>query len=142
MLEGRLCEVFRKRPFVIQPFVASIVADGEFSLFYFNREFSHAIQKVPKPGDFRVQEEHGATITAVNPDADLLAAGERVMALVEPMPAYARADFVRAEDGRYMVMELELIEPSMYLRIDPQAPERFAQAFDQYVTKKRKELVA
>jgi len=49
------------------------------------------------------------------------------------MPVYARVDFVRGPDGRFLVMELELIEPSMYLRMDAQAPQRFAEAFNWYV---------
>lgn len=131
--ETQLLEIFRARPFVIQPFVGNIQSEGEYSLFYFDREFSHAIQKVPKPGDFRVQEEHGANIVSVMPEPSLLAAGDTVMRLVDPSPAYARADFVRGTDGRFMVMELELIEPSMYLRMDSDAPARFANAIDRYV---------
>jgi hypothetical protein len=56
------------------------------------------------------------------------------MQLVEPLPVYARADFVRGPDGHFLLMELELIEPSMYLRMDEEAPWRFAEAFNDYVT--------
>ena len=128
-----LTTVFVNRPHVVQPFIDSIVEEGEYSMFYFNNDFSHAIRKTPKRGDFRVQEEYGAEIVAVQPQASLLEAADRVMALVSPVPAYARADFVRARDGRFLVMELELVEPSMYLRMDDDAPRRFAEAFDQYV---------
>jgi len=131
--QAALGNAFSKRPFVLQPFVESIQVDGEFSLFYFNRAFSHAIQKIPHPGDFRVQEEFGATIMPVDPEPALLAAGKRVIRMVDPMPAYGRVDFVRDSEDRYVVMELELIEPSMYLRTNPDAPRRFAEAFDQYV---------
>jgi len=89
---------------------------------------------VPKQGDFRVQEEHGAEVLSVQAESALIETGDRVMGLVEPIPVYARADFVRGPDGRFLVMELELIEPSMYLRMDSEAPRRFAEAFDQYVT--------
>ncbi|NCF68110.1 MAG: hypothetical protein GWP61_19260, partial [Chloroflexi bacterium] len=51
--------VFKNRAFMAQPFVPGIVEEGEFSLFFFNGEFSHAIIKSPKVEDFRVQEEHG-----------------------------------------------------------------------------------
>ena len=132
-LADDLARVFLNRPFVVQPFIDNILTDGEYSLFYFNRELSHATVKVPKKGDFRVQEEHGADLSSVTPDELLVATGNRVMSLVDPMPVYARADFVRAPDGRFLVMELELIEPSMYLRMDPRAPERFADAFNRYV---------
>lgn len=132
-LYPELVSVFSGRPFVVQPFIASIRTEGEYSLFYFNREFSHATVKVPRPGDFRVQEEHGADVRSIAPEAALRTTGDNLMRLVQPMPAYARADFVRADDGRFLVMELELVEPSMYLRMNPQAPQKFAEAFDHYV---------
>lgn len=135
-LEGRLASTFRQRPFVAQPFIESIQSDGEFSLFYFNSEFSHATRKVPRPEDFRVQEEYGADLMSIVPEPSLLETGNSVMRLVKPMPVYARADFVRGPDGRFLLMELELIEPSMYLRMDADAPRRFAEAFDGYVAKK------
>jgi len=138
-LADTLQATFANRPFVVQPFIENIQREGEFSLFYFNRELSHATLKIPKRGDFRVQEEHGAEVLAVAAEPALIEAGERAMQLVTPMPAYARADFVRGPDGRFLVMELELIEPSMYLRMDAKAPRRFAVAFDAYVSLQREE---
>lgn len=132
--ETALLQTFHNRAFVVQPFIANIKTDGEYSLFYFDKRFSHAIRKVPKARDFRVQEEHGAEITAVLPEPELIETADRVLALVTPMPVYARCDLVRGPDGRFLLMELELIEPSMYLRMHADAPERFAAAFDQYVS--------
>lgn len=132
--EPRLLSTFDQRAFVVQPFIEQVQAEGEYSLFYFGRDFSHAILKKPEAGDFRVQEEHGASIAAVTAiEGALLAAGDRILQLVEPLPAYARCDLVRGPDGRFLLMELELIEPSMYLRMHPEAPARFAAAFDAYV---------
>ena len=130
----QLRDIFADRPYVMQPFIEKIQSEGEFSLFYFNNNFSHAIQKTPKRDDFRVQEEHGAEIRAVKPEPALLETADKIMQLVDPVPVYARADFVRGPDGRFLVMELELIEPSLYLRMDAEAPRRFAEAFDEYVT--------
>lgn len=128
----QLRKAFTARAFVVQPFVDTIRSEGEYSLFYFGDTFSHAIQKVPKRGDFRVQEEHGAEIMAVEPEPALLKSGDLVMSLVNPLPVYCRCDFVRDARGRFVVMELEMIEPSMYLRMDKEAPWRFARAFDDY----------
>jgi hypothetical protein len=129
-----LQSTFRDRAFFVQPFVDNVQSEGEFSLFYFGGEYSHAILKVPKAGDYRVQEEHGGDIRSVQPCAALLVTGHRVLSLVEPQPVYVRADFVRGIDGRFLLMELELIEPSLYLRMDHGAAERFATAFDNYVS--------
>jgi hypothetical protein len=130
-----LLATFRDRAFVVQPFIDNIRTEGEYSLFYFGGTLSHTIQKIPKARDFRVQEEHGACIKAVVPDASLVACADRILGLVEPRPVYARCDLVRGPDGRLLLMELELIEPSMYLRMHPEAPQRFAVAFDRYVAR-------
>jgi hypothetical protein len=134
-MSGQLYRTFSNRPFVIQPFIDNIRREGEFSLFYFDASYSHAIQKVPKSGDFRVQEEYGADITAVQPEPALTIAGDKVIREVRPTPVYARVDFVRDRHGRFLLMELEVIEPSMYLRMDENAPQRFAAAFDNYVSR-------
>ncbi len=135
-LDAAFCD----RPYLIQPFIESICTIGEFSLFFFDRVFSHAMLKLPKPGDFRVQEEYGSELSVIDPDPLLLATAEYVLGLVDPAPAYARIDFVCDEGGGYRVMELELIEPSMYLRMNEDAPKRFAEAFDRYVMRKTEEL--
>lgn len=129
----KLSRTFADREFIVQPFISGIETDGEYSLFYIGGAFSHAIRKVPKRGDFRVQEEHGADIQAARPDAALVTAADEVMALLAHEPLYARCDFVRDTAGVYQVMELELIEPSLYLRMDSDAPRRFAEAFDLYI---------
>ena len=62
-------------------------------------------------------------------------AGNLPIQLVDPVPVYARADFVRGPDRHFLLMKLELVEPSMYLRMDAGAPRRFARACDEYVMK-------
>jgi glutathione synthase/RimK-type ligase-like ATP-grasp enzyme len=126
--EPDLADVFAERTFLVQPFVPSVVEVGEYSLFYFNGEYSHAILKAPKTDDFRVQEEHGGLITAVEPSEDLIAAGQKAFDLIGRSLLYARVDLVRAEDDELLLMELELIEPARYLRTDAGAPKRFAEA--------------
>ncbi|MGH8221609.1 MAG: ATP-grasp domain-containing protein [Woeseiaceae bacterium] len=137
-LRHRLLAAFASRACVVQPFIDNIRKEGEYSLFYFGRTYSHAIRKLPRAGDFRVQEEHGAAILPVEADADMRTAGDRILRLVDPEPVYCRCDFVRDGDGRCLLMELELIEPSMYLRMHPQAPRRFAEAFDARVRSRRR----
>jgi glutathione synthase/RimK-type ligase-like ATP-grasp enzyme len=123
-----LRRTYADRPFFVQPFMDRVQSEGEYSTFFFNGEYSHAILKKPGAGDFRTQEEHGADILSVPAPPELVETAHDVVALVEPRPVYVRADFVRGDDGRFLVMELELIEPSLYLRTDPGAPGRFAAA--------------
>ncbi len=124
-----LSAYYTERQLMVQPFLSHVSAEGEFSLCYFDGKLSHAILKTPKAHDFRVQEEHGGVIRAVEAEAGLREAGNIVLRALDSVPLYARADFVRANDGgAFWLMELELIEPSLYLRMDDLAPERFAQA--------------
>ncbi len=129
-------DAFREREFLAQGFMQNVVSEGEYSLFYFNGKHSHTILKTPKPGDFRVQEEHGGIITAVKPEQLLTNAGHRALGALPEVPLYARADFVRDDQGRFCLMELELIEPALYFRMDPNAAANFAQAVDDWMRMK------
>lgn len=126
--DASLESVFSTRDFLVQPFMPNIIAEGEFSLFYFNGQYSHAINKSPKTNDFRVQEEHGGIITEITPDDELMTAGRETVATIGSDLLYARVDFVRDGDGDFRLMELELIEPALYLRMNEGAPKRFAEA--------------
>jgi hypothetical protein len=123
-----LQETYASRPFFVQPFMDHVLSEGEFSTFFFNGEYSHAILKKPEAGDFRSQEEFGADILSVDAPQVLIDTAHDVVALVQPLPVYVRADFVRDDADRFLVMELELIEPSLYLRTDPRSAARFARA--------------
>ena len=125
-----LGRVFANRPFFVQPFVDSVRSEGEYSLFFFGGEYSHAILKKPKQGDFRTQEEHGADILGVAAPAALVEIARRVLGVVNPQPVYVRADFVRDAGERFLLMELELIEPALYFRTDPESANRFASALN------------
>ncbi len=119
---------------MIQPFMQRVLTEGEYSVFYFGGSYSHAVLKTPKQFDFRVQEEHGGIIrSVVIPDPILLEQSQRVLNVLDRLPLYARVDWVRDQYGEYCLMELELIEPSLYFRTDPASPMRFAHAFDAWM---------
>lgn len=121
---------YRNKSAQVQPFMPSILDEGEYSLFYFSGVFSHAIVKVPARGEFLSQEEHGAEILALEPEQQLRKRGRQALQAIGETPLYARIDFARDDSGDFALMEQELIEPSLYLRMHPKAPERFARAID------------
>ncbi|MEZ6123744.1 MAG: hypothetical protein R3C49_11275 [Planctomycetaceae bacterium] len=125
---AQVLATYDQRPVMIQPFIEDIMKTGEHSLFYFNSQFSHCVLKTPKTGDFRVQEEHGGLLKAVIPHADLRQVAETALAAIPGMVLYARVDLVRLPDDTPAVIEVELIEPSLYFAFDQQSPERFADA--------------
>jgi glutathione synthase/RimK-type ligase-like ATP-grasp enzyme len=113
---------------LIQPFLPSIVDYGELSLLYFGGELSHAVLKRAKPGDIRVQPSHGGLPELVEPPSDAIEVAESVLAAVDADLLYARVDLVRGLDGTLRLIELEAIEPRLFIEQDPPASARFADA--------------
>lgn len=120
----------RPGDYFIQPFCESILEEGERSFIFFNNGkevvFSHAAQKRPKKGDFRVQEEFGGQITALKVDEKMVAYAREFCRLLEKREwLYVRVDLVLFQ-GEWCLGELEAIEPDLYLRTDENAPKLFS----------------
>lgn len=119
----------RGRPIIIQPLIEEIAATGEFSLMLFNGEFSHAVVKRPKAGDFRVQEYHGGvTLPCPVPPAGAVRLAQAALAAAPAPAAYARVDIVPDDAGVLRIMELELIEPSLFLHHAPDGGAAFTRS--------------
>ena len=113
---------------MIQPYLKSIETEGETSLLFFGGRFSHAVNKRPVPGDFRIQMQFGGLYRTVTPDAEAMALAEQVLAAIAEPLLYARIDMARDADGGWLLMEAELIEPDFYLASAPEGGRRFAAA--------------
>lgn len=124
-----LKKIFKDREFMVQPFLNSIIEEGEYSLFFFNGKFSHSVLKKPKENDFRVQEEHGGDIQPFKVSSELIMVAEDIIKKLSTIPLYGRVDLVRNQENKFALIELELIEPSLYLNKDDQSPLRFVKAF-------------
>jgi len=125
--EAQFARLVRERDLMVQPFLPAIETDGELSLVFLGGAFSHAVRKRPRPGDFRVQEEHGGTAEAAAASADLVRQAARALAVAPGDPLYARVDGL-ATDGTLIVTELELVEPMLYFGWDAGAADRMAAA--------------
>jgi len=112
---------------LVQPFAPELVETGEWSLLFFHSRYSHAVLKRPTAGDFRVQEEFGGVVQPAKAPPDLVAAATRALEAAGHETLYARVDGV-VRKGRLELMELELVEPSLFLETSPDASERFAAA--------------
>lgn len=113
-------------PGLAQPFISSVPAVGEISVFFFGGERAHAVRKVPATGDFRVQPTFGATHERIEAPAAAQAVARAALAAAPGEPLYARADLVSLDDGRQALIELELIEPSFYFDVAPENAEILA----------------
>ncbi|HXG80493.1 MAG TPA: hypothetical protein VNJ05_01695 [Sphingomicrobium sp.] len=116
------------RPTMIQPFVGSVAEEGEYSILLFGGRFSHAIVKRPKAGDYRVQPHLGGTEVPCEPPAGAIKLAKAALAAAPAGAAYARVDMVRDNDGKLAIIELELIEPSLWLQHAPDGGESFVRA--------------
>ncbi|SRR6266446_1836519 len=125
--QSRLDDLLRAEDVMVQPFVSEVGDTGEWSILFLDGQFSHGVLKRPAPGDYRVQWEFGGTAEATVAPGRLVADAEAVMAAVSGNPVYARVDGVERE-GRLVLMELELIEPHLFLGWDASAAGRLARA--------------
>lgn len=112
---------------MVQPFLPAIETEGEFSIFLFGGVLAHAMRKTPAPGSWFANVAN-PTFTTVDPDAEMLAMAHSVTAAAPPGMLYARVDLVRGLDGRLALIELEAIEPYLFLSFAPFAATRFVEA--------------
>jgi glutathione synthase/RimK-type ligase-like ATP-grasp enzyme len=104
---------------LIQPFLTAVTSEGELSLLYFGGVFSHALMKTPREGDYRTQGQYGAIERGIEPPPSALEAAQAILDKAEGAPfTYARVDLVRTDQDQWLLMELELIEPWLYLTHD------------------------
>lgn len=130
-----IISTFNNSNYLVQPFIKNIISEGEYSLFFFGELYSHTIIKTPKQNDFRVQEEHGGILKLIRPKQEMIDQANEIRKLINPKPLYSRIDFVRTNENNFALMELELIEPSLYFNMDQNAPARFANVFNSSMTK-------
>jgi len=114
-------------PVMVQPFLPAIQTDGEWSLCFFDGSYSHAVLKRPGPGDFRVQPNHGGIYSSEDAPAALVSQAEAGLRASGQRTLYARVDGCIV-DGTFRLMELELLEPGLFLGSDPAAAGRLADA--------------
>jgi glutathione synthase/RimK-type ligase-like ATP-grasp enzyme len=118
--------------YLVQPFVSEIVTDGEWSLMFIDGEFTHAVIKRAAAGEYRVQVMFGGESTLTDPPPAVLESARDALAAAGSPPLYARVDGV-VVNGRFLLMELEFIEPYLFLPEFPQATAKLAAAVAKYV---------
>lgn len=125
----KLAELMDGKDFLLQQFIPEVQTQGEISFVYIDGIFSHAALKRPAIGDFRVQQEHGGSSELLHPSALLL---KQANAIAKAVPQvrnslYCRLDAIE-RDRKLLLMELELIEPELFLGLAQGAAERLATA--------------
>lgn len=125
--EPRFRALVAEHGMMVQPFVPEVAHHGEWSILFFGGAFSHAVLKQPAEGRFLVQEQHGGSSRPADPPPAIVAQAHRVVDRVGRPLLYVRVDGCVVQ-GQLRLMELEALEPSLFLALDPGAPARFARA--------------
>lgn len=125
-VQRSLHEVMASEAFLLQPFEQAILETGEDSLMVIDGRYTHAVRKNGTGGDFRVQDDFGGTVRSIEPSPEQIDFALRAVGVCSPRPTYARVDMVQRADGSWAIMELELIEPELWLRYYPPAAAAFA----------------
>ncbi|AEM72182.1 hypothetical protein Murru_3162 [Allomuricauda ruestringensis DSM 13258] len=121
-------ELVAEEAMMFQEFQQNIVSKGEISMMVFNGEFTHAVLKIAKPGDFRVQDDFGGTVHEYNPVEEQIAFAKSVVNAAPELPIYARVDIFKDNDGNWALAELEIFEPELWFRLNPKAAKILAKA--------------
>jgi hypothetical protein len=121
-------KILDKKAMIVQPFIASVQDMGEVSHIFFDGIYSHSVLKRPKTGDYRVQDDHGGSVEPYAASSAEIKNAGSWLSLVDELPVYARVDLVWGEMGKWLLGELELIEPELWLRLEPLAADAFARA--------------
>ncbi|MEN9359853.1 MAG: hypothetical protein RL095_1388 [Verrucomicrobiota bacterium] len=113
---------------LLQPFLPAVLGQGEVSLIAIAGAVTHGLRKTPRPGEFRCQDDHGGSVHFHRPAADEIAVALAALAACPVQPLYARIDLLRDSQGQPCLVELELIEPELFLRCHPPAATALAHA--------------
>lgn len=123
-LTDHINSLLQQEPFLAQPFLEEIKTQGEWSFVFFGGRYSHTVLKTAKSGDFRVQHFFGGSIHTPEPPAALLQTATRIAEQFASDCLYARVDGVEL-NGELVLMELELIEPFLFLSTSEGALDRY-----------------
>lgn len=126
--ESLFQKLISEEAMMLQPFQEHIITKGEYSFVVINGQYSHAVLKIAKPGDFRVQDDFGGTVhTHIATKEQISFAENAVKACIE-LPLYARVDVIIDNDGKLAISEIELIEPELWFRKHKGAAQQLAKA--------------
>lgn len=114
-------ELIADEAMMLQEFQQNIVAEGEISMMVFHGEFTHAVLKIAKSGDFRVQDDFGGSIQVYRPTQSEIDFAQKVVKAAPELPIYARVDIFEDNDGNLALAELEIFEPELWFRLNPKA---------------------
>ncbi len=126
-LSLHISELLKKEAFLFQKFEEKVLTNGELSMMFFGGKYTHTILKKAKAGDFRVQDDFGGTVHPYKASKSEIAFGQKTLEALDEVPDYARVDVLWDSNGNPILSELELIEPELWFRFNPDSANVFAE---------------
>ena len=126
-----------KEDFIVQEFQNNVISEGEVAMIVIGGKFTHAVLKKAKEGDFRVQDDFGGSIAIYNPSEEMVKLAEKCTRILTLIPSYARVDIIWDNLRKLAVSELELIEPELWFRLNPNAAQKLAHHIDLILSEKK-----
>ena len=136
-VSDRYTKIIKDHDMIIQKFIPEIQTPGEISMVFFDKKFSHSVIKTPKAGDFRIQSQFGGQYVSYTPSDLLVKIGTQIVESVKEDLLYARVDGVLIHD-EFHLMELELIEPDLYMDYLPDGQNTFSKVIKEYLDNRLK----
>ena len=124
--ENLFSDLIKSEDFLLQEFLTDITLNGEVSLIMIDGKYTHAVRKIAKKGDFRVQDDHGGKVEKYNANTDEIQFARKCLENCPEPPLYARVDIVYDNNGQISLGELELIEPELWFRNNPRSAKLLA----------------
>jgi glutathione synthase/RimK-type ligase-like ATP-grasp enzyme len=128
--EAHLRRLVADEDAVVQPYISTITTSGEVSVVVIAGQPLLAVAKHAQDGDWRVQSDFGGSTEKTELTMELRSISRQVVGAVQPTPTYARVDLVRQPSGSLLVLELELVEPELFFRLNPTSAEHLAAHID------------
>lgn len=132
--ETQFSELIANESMLVQEYQYQITTKGEIAFMVFGGKFSHAILKKAKSGDFRVQDDFGGTVESYKPNSEEILFAESIVNKLSPIPVYARVDVIWDNNDDLCIGEIELIEPELWFRMDPNAALKCAKAIKEFIS--------
>ena len=123
--------------FIVQEFQNNVIKKGEVAMMVIGGKYTHAVLKKAKEGDFRVQDDFGGSIAKYSPSENMVKLAEKCTGILSAIPSYARVDIIWDNSGDLAVSELELIEPELWFRLNPNAAQKLAEHVDLILSEKK-----
>tara|TARA_B100001093_G_scaffold178873_1_gene171434 strand:+ start:22936 stop:23853 length:918 start_codon:yes stop_codon:yes gene_type:complete len=137
--ESNFQNLINKESFLFQEFLKDIEIFGEISIILIDGEYTHAVRKIAKKGDFRVQDDHGGIVEAYNPVQEEIEFAKRCISECPSQPIYARVDLIYDNKKNISLGELELIEPELWFRNNTKSAKLLAKKISNLVSSKLKQ---